>query len=413
VHGVAVLSLKLLPSPSAEQPASPLVAFDASAVPVGAYGKAPATQTPSAPVAPGGLTSRSTLDRAGAEARGGDGAAPEDGLLLFSFPSTVTLTDAELNNFDKSQTHRLRTAEDRASLEQRRATPRPTDAVFLATGTGRHEERRKPSLHDSAQGGLRGELVPRSEPRIARSQDLSTGPQQSADLPAPTAQRPQPASLPRPKKSRGIVAGRGQQATSTAQVATARPNVDRGPAATTAPLSDERVRDDVDAELLAARLERSFVEASMQRAARSAQGVGGEEGAGVGLGNSPAGDGARALPYMPGEGSDGVLDTSDARYVRWFTDLRARVQNALVFPQERALAMDQGTTIYRVVVGRDGRMKAAPKLVRSSGFADLDRAAISAILEAAPFAPLPLELLPQQGEVAILMPIQFWNPMIR
>jgi TonB family protein len=402
MHGIAVFSLRLLPVVSTPDTHIPITTFEASqAVVAGTHGLAPPIPEPTAPPLSGGAESVSTLDRTGPATRGGDGAALEAGVQLFSFTSDLTLTDTELNNFEKSQTHRLRTSDERASLEQRRATPRPTDAVFLASGQGTHAERRKTAARDSAPGALRGgDTRPSDRPPKV----LATG---EGAPPRPLAHAP--TSL------RGILKGRGERASARAAVATARPNVDRGPAATTAPISDERVRDDVDAELLAARIERSFVEASSQRALRNGPGAGGEQEARpqAGFGATPQGDGARALPHLPGPGAEGVLDTSDARYVRWFMELRARVQRALVFPEERALAMDQGTTVYRVIVGRDGRMKATPTLVRSSGFVDLDKAAVSAILEAAPFAPLPLELLPERPEVAILMPVQFWNPMVR
>jgi len=122
--------------------------------------------------------------------------------------------------------------------------------------------------------------------------------------------------------------------------------------------------------------------------------------------------GARAHPYAPGSGTFGALDTSDARYLRWFTQQRTRVQNELEFPRARAIAKDQGTSLYSVTLRRDGEVNGRPRLVRSSGFADFDKAAAKAIERALPFAPLPAELAPELPSIALLIPVAFSNPMI-
>jgi hypothetical protein len=41
------------------------------------------------------------------------------------------------------------------------------------------------------------------------------------------------------------------------------------------------------------------------------------------------------------------------------------------------LSMDQGTSIYVLVFDRDGSLAGHPRLVRSSGFDDLDDAALT------------------------------------
>jgi TonB family protein len=211
---------------------------------------------------------------------------------------------------------------------------------------------------------------------------------------------------------RGIAHGKGQSAQLSAKVQFARPNVDRGPAATPAEAQDAKVRDNQDAELLAAALQRSIVDASTQRAQRRAEGIGGTA---EGPGSSQDGDGrgARARPYLPGPGNASALDTQDARYVRWFVEQKERVQSQLVFPTLRALAKDQGVSIYRIVVRRDGRLSGTPRLVRSSGFSDFDAAAISAIQRALPFSPLPGQILPNEGDLSLLIPVAFSNPMVQ
>jgi TonB family protein len=353
------------------------------------------------PIAPGGPTPTGALDREQPEGRGGELATLEPSALLFPFVSPLTLQDTELNNLATNQTQRIRTARERATLEERRASPHPADAVLLVSGLRGHEERRDPARRDAADG------APRSSEASAPSTETQVhrvgGGEQREELAREAA---------RLKPALGIAHGRGQAETRAARVSFARPNVDRGAAATPAERVDPSVRDDVDAELLAAKLQRSFVDTSVQRARREGPGSGGVALDPHALGERGAGTGARARPFAPGTGSFDALDTSDARYLRWFTQQRARVQKELVFPRARALAKDQGTSLYRIELGRDGALSGKPRLIRSSGFPDFDAAAAVAIQRALPFAPLPAELAPQLMEIGLLIPVAFSNPMI-
>ncbi len=89
------------------------------------------------------------------------------------------------------------------------------------------------------------------------------------------------------------------------------------------------------------------------------------------------------------------------------------MHDALQYPRERALAMDQGTTIYAIEVSRDGRLHGDPRLVRSSGFPDLDHAALAAIRSATPFSAVPDDLAPGLARIPIRLPIEFSNPMVQ
>lgn len=359
------------------------------------------------PIVPGGDPLAGNLDRAGPEGRGGDGQALEPGALLFPFVSPLTLQDTELNNLAVSQVQRIHTAAERATQEQRRATPGAADDVLLASGKVGHRERREPSPFDAARGAPAPSLP--SMPREAREgrDTTATGGTTGTLVSLQPPQRPA-----RLRPAQGIVQGRGKRESQAAKVTFARPNVDRGPAATPAERIDERVRDDVDAELLAAKLQRSLVDTSVQRAHQVGPGQGGANHRPEALGEIGSGTGARARPYAPGAGDFSALDTGDARYLRWFTQQRERVQRELVFPRARALAKDQGMSLYSVVLGRDGAPSGRPRLIRSSGFADFDAAAALAIERALPFAPLPAELAPEVQRIALLIPVAFANPMI-
>src|SRR5690606_20917864 len=216
-----------------------------------------------------------------------------------------------------------------------------------------------------------------------------------------------------PSPGVGILGGEGTRRSEAAHVAHARPPVDRGPAATQSDAIDPRIRDEDDAELLARSMMQGWVESTTRSGPRAGEGSGGVGGGGTAGSGGGTREGGRAASYGPGDGRFDALDTSDARYRRWFLASRRRVHDALRFPRERALAMDQGVSIYSVVVRRDGTLASPPHLVRSSGFDDMDRAALAAIREATPFAPLPDDLAPERDELRIRLPIEFSNPMVR
>jgi TonB family protein len=352
-------------------------------------------------ITPGGPPLTGAIDREDREGRGGERASEDPSAVLFPFVSPLTLQDTELNNLAVSQVQRIRTAAERATLEERRASPNAADAVLLVSGQRGHQERRDPARHDAADG------APRRREPSAPSTAVQPRDEGSGSMPR---ELPRQAAKLRP--TQGIAAGRGTTASRAARVTFARPNVDRGPAATPAEQLDPGVRDDVDAELLAAKLQRSFVDTSVQRAAQQGAGSGGAALDPRAYGERGEGSGAHARPYAPGAGNFDALDTSDARYLRWFTQQRARVQEALVFPRARAIAKDQGTSLYRIELGRDGAPSGKPRLVRSSGFADFDAAAAVAIQRALPFAPLPAELAPALTRIGLLIPVAFANPMI-
>jgi len=364
-------------------------------------GETPRRTPESPPITPGGLPTLGSIDRDGAEGRGGELATEQPSALLFPFVSPLTLQDTELNNLAVQQVQRIRTARERATLEERRASPNPANAVLLVSGQRGHQERRDPARTDATSG------APRPSDPSTPSLAVSSRSAASGELPRRAAR--EAAKL---VPAQGIAAGRGTNESRAAKVTFARPNVDRGRAATPAEQLDPAVRDDVDAELLAAKLQRSFVDTSVQRSRKEGAGSGGATLDPRAYGERGDGSGARARPYSPGAGNFDALDTSDARYLRWFTQQRARVQEALVFPRARAIAKDQGTSLYRIELDRDGAPSGKPRLIRSSGFADFDAAAAVAIQRAMPFAPLPVELAPALTRIGLLIPVAFANPMV-
>jgi len=94
------------------------------------------------------------------------------------------------------------------------------------------------------------------------------------------------------------------------------------------------------------------------------------------------------------------------QYDRYYAELKQRVNRALEFPKALALRLEQGEAIVYFVVGTDGRLADGPRVVKSAGFDEFDRAAVDAVRRAAPFPPTPTVR-------PINLPVTFDNPVIR
>jgi len=416
MHLVIYVWLQSLPGAAAHA-ASPdrqrLIELPASAF--AAHGPRGTRSDTAAPLEPGGPSSAQNVDGED-RGQGGDATGAVAFTLLVDRAHPVNLQDSPLNSADAAQAQRIRTARDRAAWENmRRATPNPADEYFLASGDGHHQERRPIDRRDAVDGarrspGAASEGAP--EDRAGFSGAPNPGGVDVVGAEGGGTGQPARAGADRVAPARGVVGGRGQRETAAADVAHGRPAVDPGPATTTAE-SQGRVRDDTDAELLAAQLLQSVVDASQRRGQRPGVGNGGVGGGGsAGSGGGEA-EGGRATPYGPGNGAHGALDTGDPRYIRWYLTQRRRVEEALRFPRERALAMDQGLTVVVLRVNRDGTLAGPPRRKRSSGFSDFDQEALRAIRAVAPFEPLPANLAPDRSVLVLDMTVDFQNPMVR
>jgi hypothetical protein len=381
-----------------EVPFEPVTGAD-----VGTRRAGPTADT-SAEVVPGGVPAAQNIDAA-SRGEGGDRTGAAEGIRLLHQDDGILLFDSPLNNVAAGQTQRIRTSRTRTTREARRATPNPGDDPFLASGRGPHRERRPVRRLDPRAG------APTAPTAAARggAPGQVAGPVPSAHRPTP----PAPAGADEVSPGRGILGGRGEREDDGARVAHGRPPVDQGPAATQASTRDVRVQDDTDAELLATQMMQSWVEATARTAPTVGEGRGGVGGGGAPGSGGGVGEGGRSAAYGPGGGGRGALDTRDRRYRTWFLELSRRVNANLVFPRDRMLAMDQGTSIYVLVFNRDGSLAGHPRLVRSSGFDDLDDAALTALTSAVPYPALPEDLAPDLRQLRVRFPVEFSNPMVR
>lgn len=383
----------------------------------------------------GGQTSSQNVDDFERGERG-DAVGSLTAVRLASEADAITLQDSPMNAVGQAQAQRIRTASDRATHEVRRATPHPSDQAFLASGQGEHRERRRISTVDPRSGApnaapaaLLGADAMREPTRSFRSdgsaeglivfttseEEAAASNTNDATALSGTRRDGQDSRIGDARSSvgRGIQHGRTERESNAARVASGRPPVDEGNAATQTEWRSPDVRDNQDAELLAARMLQSMVDSS-QRSGRHEGvgngGVGGGGTAGVGGGTE---SGGRAQAYAPGGGRAGALDTSESRYRLWMLELRRRVNDQLTFPRQRQIAMDQGQSVFHVLVRRDGTLAAAPELVHRSGFDDLDAAARLAIERSAPFPPVPTDVAVGTDILRTTIPITFSNPMVR
>jgi len=334
----------------------------------------------------------------------GDGLSPERARMLAARDEGVNLDARLLNNLDRTQEQRIRTARERSSPQDDRRTPNPAEDPWVSTGHGVFLVRTTPARE--APG--RGEVTSPGHFATAGS---------ATPTPPVADPRSAPNGLPRPTPEGAVaraasgVRDRTQGAARAAvPMATQRPSVEAGHASTTADQAARRPDDDADAALLAATLLRALVNAAAQQGAARGDGQGG-----VGGGGSPGAGGGlmrggAARAY--GEG-DGVvsLTTGDARYQRYFGQLRRRLQalTAGAFPHEDELRLRQGTVILRFVIERDGAVRDVV-IERRSGVPGYD-ANVRSALVAATLPPIPASLA--RDRLMVRWPAAFLSPVVR
>ncbi len=100
------------------------------------------------------------------------------------------------------------------------------------------------------------------------------------------------------------------------------------------------------------------------------------------------------------------VSAAEARRMGFEREIQARASRAVVFPRRLALMLEQGDSIVRFVVGRDGHIEGSVQVVRSAGFPEFDAAAEAAALRAAPYPKMPEPL-------TVNLRVMFSNPVVR
>ncbi len=97
----------------------------------------------------------------------------------------------------------------------------------------------------------------------------------------------------------------------------------------------------------------------------------------------------KIVPQMgEGESVEISLDTTESKYISYFKHIRDKIYLVWRYPPEAAAAGISGTVKILFVIARDGSLKDV-RVLESSGYSILDKAAINAIIAAAPFGPFP------------------------
>jgi TonB family protein len=363
----------------------------------------PVDPTGDLPVVSGGATV-ARLDT-GASGRGGDEHVPVPALNLADGDERMRLSPDLLSRLDRNQIQRMRVARTRQSWEDRRSTTHPMELTLLVTGPGTVMERRPESPAEPSRGALQSPLPSVQGGTVGVSPEDEVG---ESDPPAGGWRAGSLLGAP----GTGMAEARaGIDHRAAAPIASARPDVTRGPVAV--PANDpQRPRDDVDSDQEVATTVRSLVHASTAGGAPG-EGLGGNGGGGEAGAGANSGAGSRARPLGVGEGE--VLDfwTSDPRLLPYFRQLHARIDPlwASAFPRSALLELKQGTVILQFVVHADGHATVAWPPLRPSGVDEFDRNCADAIRRAGPFPPIPREL--GVGSLTIRAPFVARNPAVQ
>ncbi|MEO7113758.1 MAG: energy transducer TonB [Polyangiaceae bacterium] len=374
-------------------------------------------------VAEGTLRSDSMRDERGVEAtaaggdriarvdtstrgHGGSGAAPLRAIHLEDRAEPFRYSPDALSRLDRDQVQRLRTANERASYEDRRATTHPMELIFLATSFYDRQERRTPSDEDPSRGALQASQASLLGGKLGADQAHEDSGKQAFQRGAANS-----GSL---LASPGVGVDDGSPGAdhrSGARVAAGRPDVAQGP--TTIPaVNSNRPSDTVDSEQEVSDLIRAQVHASMAGGAIGS-GNGGSEGGGAPGAGGSIGGGSHPRPLGVGMGDWVDLQSEDPAFVAYFRKLHEKVDPlwAHAFPKSAILELKQGTVILRVTIESDGTAKVAWPPLRASGIDEFDRNCADAVRRAAPFDAIPAAL----GHRRLILDFPFAadNPIIK
>jgi TonB family protein len=341
----------------------------------------------------------------GSAGRGGDLRAATQALNFADRDERLRLSPDLLNRLDRDQLQRLRVRDARRSWDDRRSTPNPAELTLVATGSRSLPERRAESdampsrgLRRSPPASILGIATGVSAVHVPGDGELPLG---GANLGSREA-----------SPGVGVTTGRaGIDHRLSAPIASARPEVMRGPVAVAASNS-ARPTDDVDSDQEVATTVRSLVHASTIGGAVG-EGDGGKGGGGQAASGGPRGPGSRAQPFGDGEADSLDYWTSDTRFLTYFRQIHRRVDPlwANAFPKSALFELKQGTVILEFTVFSDGRATVSWPPLRSSGVDEFDRNCAAAIRLASPFPPIPRAL--GVGSLRIRAPFVADNPIIK
>lgn len=320
---------------------------------------------------------RPDLEAAG---RGGERTSREAATNLASSIDPIALERDPETLRDRSQVSRLRTAWQRESRDDRRATPTPMELTFLATGSGHVRARRDYAPTDPARGVMSGGIASTVGTRVGGQGATATGIEPAA------AQAGSVAGAEEKRLGQGAPDGRdAQEFHASAQVLFARPLV---PAARAAVPTETRGRpnDTLDSSQEVAARVSSLLQAS-SAGGEVGPGLGGDRGGGAPGAFGASGVGSRSSPSGAGFGKDFADDPGFSGYSRALRSQLAKVL-AKAFPEWAIEKGRGGHVIFEMTLGADGKPSGV-RIVRPSGVGEYDDNVLRAVRNVPSFGRLP------------------------
>jgi TonB family protein len=338
--------------------------------------------------------------------RGGGPTTTDRPTNLSDRDERIHLTPDPMNRLDLDQQQRIKSAKDRATREDRRASKEPMELSFLASGDGERAERRTPAKSDPSRGArmsaspsAQGSTLGVANPANADAAEQATP---GSDRDGAQASAP----------GLGVHDARaGNEHRAGAHVMHARPAVVL--AAVSVPATrNGRPRDDIESDQEVATTLRSIVHASTAAGA-AGDGTGGVTGAGDPGAGGTIGAGSTGRPVGPGDNEWWDLNTNDPRLLPYFRRIHQKLDPlwANAFPLRAALDLRQGTVIFAVTISANGEARVEWPPARPSGIPEFDRNCYEAIKKASPFDPIPEAL--GTSELHVRMPFDEQNPIVK
>ena len=332
--------------------------------------------------------------------KGGDADAIAKARNLAPRADEDTVASQLRDDVLREQENRLKTSNARASDIDRREALEPMELTFVASGKGFRYDRKPVAKIDAALG------TPTNAPPSALGSVLGGSPKdgEGSTLASSNAGGPIEGSSiasPKPGAAYGI-ASIGSMQIVGANVAKARPHVDKGKPSVSA--NDKgSAKDDVDGDQAVAAALKSLVDTSTAGSPEIGDGKGGEaSGADPGSGGKT---GSGSMSVALGDGKGPVDGPREKRRMSYFLDLKKRLEPlfASAFPKEDEMELRSGTVIVDLVIGKPGNVVDVV-VIRPSGFKSFDQNVVVAIRGAGTLLPVP-DLL-GDGAITVRLPVQ-------
>ncbi|MGH7848645.1 MAG: energy transducer TonB, partial [Candidatus Binatia bacterium] len=112
-----------------------------------------------------------------------------------------------------------------------------------------------------------------------------------------------------------------------------------------------------------------------------------------------------------GEVNDPIrLDTREPRYLPYFETIKRAIERVWQYPETALQSGLEGKLVLEFTVLENGTML-GPRLIRSSGFLELDDEALRAVRAASPFRPIPPSI--GRDRIDILASFEYYDNRLR